>query len=71
VIAGVGPGLGASLSRRFGKEYKVVVLARSQGTIQSVADDIKKAGGEAIGLPTDVLDEASVKKVRITNQLDG
>jgi short-subunit dehydrogenase len=46
VIAGVGPGLGASLSHRFAKEYKVVVLARSQGTLDSVCESIKKDGGE-------------------------
>jgi short-subunit dehydrogenase len=46
VIAGVGPGLGASLSRLFAKEYKVVLLARSQGTLDKVSAEIKKSGGE-------------------------
>lgn len=46
MIAGVGPGLGASLSRRFAKEYKVVLLARSQQTLDTVAESIKKDGGE-------------------------
>jgi hypothetical protein len=46
VIAGVGPGLGASLSSRFAKEYKVVLLARSQGTLDKVSQSITEAGGE-------------------------
>jgi short-subunit dehydrogenase len=46
VIAGVGPGLGASLSRRFAKEYKVVLLARSQGTLDTISESINKDGGE-------------------------
>jgi short-subunit dehydrogenase len=46
VIAGVGPGLGSSLSRRFAKEYKVVLLARSKGTLDKVTEAIKSDGGE-------------------------
>jgi NADP-dependent 3-hydroxy acid dehydrogenase YdfG len=78
VIAGVGPGLGASLSRKFSKQYTVVLLARSQGTLDTVSAEIKKGGGEvfpfhlfliyqAIGFPTDILDEASMKKVSTSN----
>ena len=48
VIAGVGPGLGASLSRRFAKEYKVVLLARTQGTLDKVSKSITDAGGEVV-----------------------
>lgn len=48
VIAGVGPGLGASLSRRFAKEYKVVLLARSQGTLETISESIKNEGGEVV-----------------------
>jgi short-subunit dehydrogenase len=50
VIAGVGPGLGASLSRRFAKEYKVVLLARSQKTLDTVSESIKKNGGDVNSL---------------------
>jgi NADP-dependent 3-hydroxy acid dehydrogenase YdfG len=48
VIAGVGPGLGASLSRRFSKEYTVVLLARSQGTLDTVSKEIKESGGDVL-----------------------
>ena len=48
VIAGVGPGLGASLSRRFAKEYKVVLLARTQATLDKVSKSINDAGGEVV-----------------------
>ena len=46
MIAGVGPGLGAALSRRFSKEYKVVLLGRTQGTLDTVSEEIKKNGGD-------------------------
>ena len=48
MIAGVGPGLGASLSRRFAKEYKVILLARSKGTLDKVSADINKNGGDVM-----------------------
>ena len=71
MIAGVGPGLGASLSRRFAKEYTVVLLARSQGTLNTVSETIRKDGGEVILLmkvfdvqsPSDFLPIAAMKLV--------
>ncbi|PYH97987.1 NAD(P)-binding protein [Aspergillus ellipticus CBS 707.79] len=61
IIAGVGPGTGASIARRFAKAYSVVVLARNPDNFQPVVDEINSAGGQATGISTDLSDSAGVK----------
>jgi NAD(P)-dependent dehydrogenase (short-subunit alcohol dehydrogenase family) len=61
IIAGVGPGTGAAVARRFAKSYPVVLLARNPTNFESLADEINKSGGEALGISTDVSSEESVK----------
>jgi NAD(P)-dependent dehydrogenase (short-subunit alcohol dehydrogenase family) len=53
-VIGVGPGLGASLARRFAKEYAVAVNARSADYLRTLAADIRNAGGSALEVPADV-----------------
>lgn len=60
VVAGVGPGTGSSVARRFSKEYPVVLLARHPDSYNDAVTEINKAGGKAIGIPTDVGDAAAV-----------
>ena len=54
IIAGVGPGTGTAVARRFAQAYPVVLLARSQQSLDPVAQEITQNGGSAIGIPTDV-----------------
>ncbi|KAK5112594.1 hypothetical protein LTR62_003908 [Meristemomyces frigidus] len=61
IVAGVGPGTGAAVARKFSAAYPVVLLARSPANFESLAEEINKAGGKAIGISTDISDEASVK----------
>lgn len=52
VIAGVGPGLGASLARKFVAEgCRVGLFARNQDYLESLADDLGEA---ALGVKTDI-----------------
>jgi NAD(P)-dependent dehydrogenase (short-subunit alcohol dehydrogenase family) len=52
VIAGVGPGLGESLARRFVDEgCRVGLFARSDDYLESLADDL---GEDALAVPTDL-----------------
>jgi NADP-dependent 3-hydroxy acid dehydrogenase YdfG len=60
-IVGVGPGLGASLARRFAQGYKVAILARRADYLQSLAGEIRAAGGEVLEVPTDIGDRAQVE----------
>ncbi|KAF2631989.1 NAD(P)-binding protein [Macroventuria anomochaeta] len=61
IIAGVGPGTGASVARKFAKTYPVVLLARKPEHFESLADEIKKSGGKALGVSTDVSSQESLQ----------
>lgn len=61
IIAGVGPGTGASVARKFAQTYPVVLLARTSASYEPLVQEINKSGGKAIGISTDVSDSASVK----------
>jgi NAD(P)-dependent dehydrogenase (short-subunit alcohol dehydrogenase family) len=54
VVIGVGPGLGASLARRFAKGYEVAINARGADYLGTLAADIRNAGGSALEVPADV-----------------
>lgn len=60
VIAGAGPGNGMSLGQRFAAgSYQVVLLARSEDTLQSVSEQVP----DARSFVCDVTDEATVRDV--------
>ncbi|KAH0362589.1 hypothetical protein KCU65_g7900, partial [Aureobasidium melanogenum] len=61
VVAGVGPGTGAAIARRFASSYPVVLLARKEESFKSVVADIKANGGSAVGIETDVSIESSLR----------
>ncbi|MYE90746.1 SDR family NAD(P)-dependent oxidoreductase, partial [Candidatus Poribacteria bacterium] len=62
VITGVGPGLGASLVRKFASEgYQVGLLARSSDYIQTLANELGASGTKALALPTDIGDSQMVE----------
>src|SRR5437867_13385073 len=63
VIAGVGPGLGSSLARAFGREgYAVALISRRSESSEPVAEQIRSAGGKAIIIPADVTQRQAVLK---------
>jgi len=61
IIAGVGPGTGAAVAKKFAASYPVVLLARNPDNFESLAEEINKSGGKAIGISTDIADSKSVK----------
>lgn len=61
VVAGVGPGTGAAVARKFANAYPVVLLARQSQNFEDLAREINASGGKAIGIKADVSDEASLK----------
>ncbi|OJJ03153.1 hypothetical protein ASPVEDRAFT_42667 [Aspergillus versicolor CBS 583.65] len=61
IIAGVGPGTGASIARKFALAYSVVVLARNPANYNSLVSEITSAGGQALGISADVSDSSSLK----------
>jgi NAD(P)-dependent dehydrogenase (short-subunit alcohol dehydrogenase family) len=59
VIAGVGPGLGASLARKFAAEgCRVALFARSADYLADLAADLP---GEALAVPTDLADPDEIR----------
>lgn len=62
IIAGAGPGTGAAIARRFARGYPVVLLARSQASLDPLVRDIQKSNGSALALPTDVTDLSSMTR---------
>ncbi|RHZ58424.1 hypothetical protein CDV55_103948 [Aspergillus turcosus] len=73
IIAGVGPGTGASIARRFAKAYSVVVLSRNPANFEPLVQEINSSGGQALGISTDVTDSRSVKSAfeKISQQYAG
>lgn len=61
IIAGVGPGTGASVARKFAASYPVALLARKSQNYDPIVESINKEGGKAIGIKADVSDAASIK----------
>lgn len=63
VITGGGGVLCSEFAREFGRlGVKVAILNRTQAKADKVAEDIRRDGGEAIGISCDVLDKASIEK---------
>lgn len=61
LVTGAGPGLGASLVRRFAKEYAVAINARREESVRRLADEVRAAGGTALEVPCDIGDRAAVE----------
>jgi NADP-dependent 3-hydroxy acid dehydrogenase YdfG len=57
VVVGAGPGVGASVARRFGREgYDVALLARSEAYLERLGGELQEAGVTAGWAPVDITD---------------
>jgi NAD(P)-dependent dehydrogenase (short-subunit alcohol dehydrogenase family) len=64
LVAGASRGIGAVTARAFARAGAAVVLAaRDQRALEQVAQDVRRDGGEALVVPTDVGDAASVERL--------
>ena len=61
VVIGVGPGLGASLARRFAEKYAVAINARTTDYLRTLAGDIR-ARGSALEVPANVANVDDVRR---------
>lgn len=60
-IVGAGPGLGAAVARRFGREgFAVALISRDQATLDGLAQDLAAQGVTARGFAADVLEPAQL-----------
>ncbi|WP_049937582.1 SDR family NAD(P)-dependent oxidoreductase [Haloplanus natans] len=61
VVAGVGPGLGAAVARRFAAEgCRVALLARTESYIETLAAELSDTDGSGLAVPTDLADADAV-----------
>lgn len=64
IVTGSSSGIGKAIALVFGQEgARVVVAARREKLCEQVAERIRKAGGEAIAVRTDVTDESHVERM--------
>lgn len=63
LITGASSGIGEALAREFARQHAVLaLLARRTDRLASVAEDVRALGGQALPIPCDVTDGASVDR---------
>jgi NAD(P)-dependent dehydrogenase (short-subunit alcohol dehydrogenase family) len=64
LITGAGSGIGKASALILGRNgAKIVAISRTKEEIEATADEINKAGGEAIGVVADTTDDAEMKNI--------
>jgi NAD(P)-dependent dehydrogenase (short-subunit alcohol dehydrogenase family) len=61
LITGASAGVGRAVARRFAQPgARIALVARSKSRLETAADEVRAAGGEALVLPVDVADAAAL-----------
>ncbi len=62
LLVGTGPGLGAAIARRFAREgYRLTLVARSEATIATIAQELRAAGADVAVVQADAGDPESLR----------
>ena len=64
IVTGGGRGIGRGIALMFAREgARVAICSRTEANVARVVGEIEAAGGEALGIPTDVGDSAQVERL--------
>ncbi|HET6503774.1 MAG TPA: SDR family NAD(P)-dependent oxidoreductase [Amycolatopsis sp.] len=64
VVTGAGSGMGKAFARKFaGEGMKMVAADIETSALEKTVAEIRAAGGEVIGVPTDVADPAAIRRL--------
>jgi len=64
VITGIGPGLGREVAVLFAREgASLVIGARTEAYVEEVRAEIADAGGQVVGVPTDITDRSQCNRI--------
>ncbi|MCL5961687.1 MAG: SDR family oxidoreductase [Chloroflexi bacterium] len=64
IVTGAGQGIGRAVAVTFAQEgAKIALAARTESSLAEVAEEIRRIGGEAIAVPTDVANIADVENL--------
>src|SRR5579872_1853913 len=72
VVTGASAGLGRAIALEFAAQGdRVALLARDPGRLKEAADEVERAGGTALPIPTDVADWHAVDEAssHVTREL--
>jgi NAD(P)-dependent dehydrogenase (short-subunit alcohol dehydrogenase family) len=71
IVSGIGPGLGRSIALAFAREgAHVAVAARTAGTVESLAAELRDLGVRAIAVPTDIVRPDDCRRLAATTQAE-
>lgn len=64
IVTGAGRGIGRAISLLLGREgSRVVLAARSESQLRAVGEEIRREGGEALVIPTDLTHDEEVERL--------
>ncbi len=64
IVTGAGRGIGRAVSLLLGREgSRVVLAARSESQLRAVGEEIRREGGEALVIPTDLTHDEEVERL--------
>ncbi|HEU4565415.1 MAG TPA: SDR family NAD(P)-dependent oxidoreductase [Gemmatimonadaceae bacterium] len=62
IVTGASRGIGRAIARRLARAHDIIAIARSEGELRALAEEIAADGGRCRPLPLDITDAAAVQR---------